>query len=133
MVCICLLLTLFAAGCFIRACNSRLKAGLVAVGVLLALVLSGAYLLADHLTDDGINEAVLYHLTMDTSGVGLGDFAAPMAITFVYLLATLALSFAIFRFSFTPTLTLFAQYRWLAGITSTMVLLKESAADLIVI
>ena len=117
MVCICLLLTLLAAGCFIRACNSRAKAGLVAVGVLLALVLSGAYLLADHLTDDGINEAVLYHLTMDTSGVGLGDFATPMAITFVYVLATLAISFAIFWFSFTPTLTLSAQYRWLTGMT----------------
>lgn len=116
MVLICLFLTLVASGSFIRTADSRLKAALIAMGVLLALLICGSFLLANHLTDDGINEAVLYHLTMDMSGTGFGDFAKPMAITLAYLLTSIGISIALFRLAFTPQPTQTAQQRWLAGL-----------------
>jgi len=96
MVFICLLLTLLAAGSSIRTCTSRLKSTLISLSILVALLVSGCFLLANHLTDDGINEAVLYHLTMDMSGTGYGDFATPMAITLAYFLISVGISLAVF-------------------------------------
>ena len=101
MVFTCLLLTFLAAGISVSACTSQLKSTLISFSILLALLLSGCYLLADHLTDDGINEAVLYHLTMDMSGTGYGDFATPMALTLAYILISVGIILAIYRWSFT--------------------------------
>ena len=117
MVFICLLLTLLAAGSSIRTCTSRLQSTLISLNLLLALLVSGCFLLANHLTDDGINEAVLYHLTMDMSGTGYGDFATPMAITLAYFLISVGISLAVFRWSFTTKRARTAQYRGIASIT----------------
>ena len=117
MVFTCLLLTFLAAGSSVSACTSHLKSTLISFSILLALLLSGCYLLADHLTDDGINEAVLYHLTMDMSGTGYGDFATPMAITLAYFLISVGISLAVFRWSFTNKRARTAQYRGIASIT----------------
>ena len=116
MVFTCLLLTFLAAGSSVSACTSQLKSTLISFSILLALLLSGCYLLADHLTDDGINEAVLYHLTMDMSGTGYGDFATPMALTLAYILISIGISLAIYRWSFTNKRARATQYRWIAGI-----------------
>jgi phosphoglycerol transferase len=116
MVFICLLLTLLAAGSSLSACTSQLKSTLISFSILLALLLSGCFLLADHLTDDGINEAVLYHLTMDMSGTGYGDFAKPMALTLAYVLISVGISLAVFRWSLTKKRARTTQYRWIAGI-----------------
>jgi phosphoglycerol transferase len=116
MVFTCLLLTFLAAGSSVSACTSQLKSTLISFSILLALLLSGCYLLADHLTDDGINEAVLYHLTMDMSGTGYGDFATPMALTLAYILISVGISLATYRWSFTNKRARATQYRWIAGI-----------------
>ena len=121
MVFTCLLLTFLAAGSSVSACTSHLKSTLISFSILLALLLSGCYLLADHLTDDGINEAVLYHLTMDMSGTGYGDFATPMALTLAYILISIGISLAVYRWSFTNKRARATQYRWIAGIIMVVI------------
>ena len=92
MVYFCLLLTLLSA----LLSKSHLQAGtgkrLLSALIFLSFLICGLFLLSDYLTDDGINEAFLYHLSADKSGVGLGDFRAAIITSVAYLVTVAGIS-----------------------------------------
>jgi len=57
------------------AINSRLKAGFAAVALLISLLLSGIYLIADSLSGEGISESVIFHLKAGVEGAAYGEFS----------------------------------------------------------
>jgi len=92
MVYFCLLLTLLSA----LLSRSHLQAGtgkrLLSALIFLSFLICGLFLLSDYLTDDGINEAFLYHLSADKSGAGLGDFRAAIITSVAYLVTVAGIS-----------------------------------------
>lgn len=62
-------------------------------GFFLLLFISGFYYVANYYSGQGIDESVIYHLTMSVEGAGLGEFSLTIAFIIVYLLLILLLSF----------------------------------------
>ena len=96
MVYFCLLLTLLSA----LLSRSHLQTGtgtgtgtrFLSALIFLSFLICGLFLLSDYLTDDGINEAFIYHLSADKSGTGLGDFSATIITSVVYLVIVAGIS-----------------------------------------
>lgn len=94
MVYFCLLLTLLSA----LLSRSHLQTGtgtgtrFLSALIFLSFLICGLFLLSDYLTDDGINEAFIYHLSADKSGTGLGDFSGTIITSVVYLVIVAGIS-----------------------------------------
>lgn len=65
--------------------------------VFISLLILGLYYFADYLTNEGINEAVLYHLTMDMGGAGLSEFLDVIIYATLYLIFISVFSIAAYK------------------------------------
>lgn len=64
------------------------------------ILLTGAYIVSDYFTGEGINDAVMYHLKYGLEGSGLGDYYLIITIGFCLFLASFILAYFYYHFSF---------------------------------
>lgn len=74
---------------------ARLVAG---VAVSLALLLTGAHIVADMLTGSGIDPSILFHLEVGIKGAAYGEFVVPIAIGSLAFAAALLAGASVFYF-----------------------------------
>ena len=79
-------------------------------GWLIIAILTVIYAAVNKLTGQGINESVLYHLSMSLDGVGISDF---YGFIFTILLALLLAVFFVFKLASLPKETSSTPQSWL--------------------
>ncbi len=84
--------------CF-RAIGSRKRAAAIAILAFFYLLFIGLYYAADFLTGAGIDESILFHLTVGMQGAGYGAFRDFGIFGLLYLFAITALSYGIYKTS----------------------------------
>lgn len=68
-----------------------------ALGIFSYIVLTGAYVVADYFTGEGINDAVMYHLRYGLEGTGFGDYYLIILVGFGFFLASFILAYFYYR------------------------------------
>ncbi|MDD3344532.1 MAG: sulfatase-like hydrolase/transferase [Sulfurospirillaceae bacterium] len=61
------------------------------------ILLTGAYIVSDYFTGEGINDAVIYHLRYGLEGSGFGDYYLIIMIGFGFLLASFIVAYFYYR------------------------------------
>lgn len=97
MLYVALALLLFSIILLKRQVYYRFTALVVSLSVFLLLLLSGFYFISNHLTGNGIDESVYYHLTTDLKGAGLSEFTEIIVYSSIYFIAILSISFLSYR------------------------------------
>ncbi len=77
--------------------RNRYSLFLGAVIIFCYIILTGAYIVSDYFTGEGINDAVMYHLRYGLEGSGFGDYYLIILIGFGFFLASFILSFFYYR------------------------------------
>ncbi|MDD2383617.1 MAG: sulfatase-like hydrolase/transferase [Sulfurospirillaceae bacterium] len=92
-------LTLFILALFLSRNRTRNKYSLFlgAFIIYLYILLTGAYVVADYFTGEGINDAVLYHLRYGLEGSGFGDYYLIMTIGFGFFIASFIIAYFYYR------------------------------------
>ncbi len=67
--------------------------------VLVFLLITGAYFFSDYFTGAGINEAVIYHLTVGLEGAGFGEYKGLILGGIAYLIFSIGMTVLIFKAS----------------------------------
>lgn len=65
--------------------------------IFLYIILSGAYIVSDYFTGEGINDAVIYHLRYGLDGSGFGDYYFIISIGCVFFIASFVVSYFYYR------------------------------------
>jgi len=68
-----------------------------AVTIFMYILLTGAYIVSDYFTGEGINDAVIYHLRYGLEGSGFGDYYLIILIGLGFFLGSFILSFFYYR------------------------------------
>lgn len=68
-----------------------------AVAIYLYVLLTGAYVVSDYFTGEGINDAVIYHLLYGLEGSGFGDYYLIILIGLGFFLGSFIFSFFYYR------------------------------------
>ncbi len=82
-----------------KATGSRKRAAAMAILAFFYLLFIGLYYAADFLTGAGIDESILFHLTVGMQGAGYGAFRDFGIFGLLYLFAITALSYGIYKIS----------------------------------
>ncbi len=102
---------IFALGLWFRAVRSGKCAAGLAVSAFLYLLFIGLYFAADHLTGAGINDSVLFHLTVGMQGAGADVVRDFWLFWAFYLLAITLLSYGIYKFAQHKTGVFYGPFR----------------------
>ena len=90
-------LGLFVLGCAIWSPRRRWPAGLVALLGLLLALLSSIHLISDWFTGQGIDESVLYHLSVGLAGAGFAEYLSVMGLAVILLLLSTLFGWGMWR------------------------------------
>jgi len=91
-----LFLTFLSAILWRRATHSTLGSAIITLSLLLSLLASGLFILADSLSGAGIDESVLFHLRADLGGAGLSEFKTTIIFSSLYVAATFLFAYYVF-------------------------------------
>lgn len=90
-------LGLFGLGCLSWSPRGRWPAGLVAMLGLLLALLSSVHLVSDRFTGQGIDESVLYHLSVGLAGAGFAEYLGVMGLAVILLLLSALFGWGMWR------------------------------------
>ena len=90
---------LFIAALFLSRNRTRNKFSLFigAFIIFMYILLSGAYVVSDYFTGEGINDAVIYHLRYGLEGSGFGDYYLIITIGFGFFMASFIVAYFYYR------------------------------------
>lgn len=97
MLYISLLLTFIAIFLWKKTVHSKIFSLKIAVIVFSSFFFSGFYYVSDYLTGRGIDESVIYHLSVDLTGAGLEEFSNIIIFSFIYLFIAIVISMAVYK------------------------------------
>lgn len=96
MIYVSIVLTIVFVFILRKSIHNRFLASVAGFFVFVSLFMLGFYYVADSMTGQGINEAVVYHLLMDMSGAGYGEFTSTIILSVLFLIASIL--FAIYTY-----------------------------------
>lgn len=92
-----MLLTLASVFLWRNSIHNRLLSFKASLLVFTSFLISGCYYVSDYITGDGINEAVLYHLTVDMGGAGFSEFLNIIVYSVMYLVFVSVVSITAYK------------------------------------
>lgn len=92
-----LLLTLIAIFLWKDTVHNKFFSLKIAALVFISFFISGFYYVSDHLTGNGIDESVLFHLTVEMTGAGFSEFANIIVFSIVYIIVSTVISIAVYK------------------------------------
>lgn len=125
MIYISLILTFCSILFYKRILKSKKNAIIFSIIVFLSLLTSLVYFIINKLTGDGINESVLYHLTMDMGGAGISEFSELILTTLFFIIVFIIVSFITYRISLIkPTKAINLKHSKLRLVIAPLILLS---------